>query len=42
MENFVNFRNQLEDVNTDITPDMDYVDTDFGIPCSRDNSNDDR
>jgi acyl carrier protein len=30
MENFIkNFRNQLEDVNTDITPDMDYVDTDF-------------
>jgi acyl carrier protein len=30
MENFIkNFKNQLEDVTTDITPDMDYVDTDF-------------
>lgn len=30
MEKFIkNFRSQLEDVNTDITPDMDYVDTDF-------------
>jgi acyl carrier protein len=24
----------LEDVNTDITPDMDYVDTDFGFPAA--------
>ncbi len=30
MENFIkNFRNQLEDVTTDLTPDMDYVDSDF-------------
>jgi acyl carrier protein len=30
MENFIkNFKNQLEDVTTEITPDMDYVDTDF-------------
>jgi acyl carrier protein len=30
MENFIkNFKNQLEDVTTEITLDMDYVDTDF-------------
>ena len=30
MEKFIeNFKNQLDDINTDISPDMDYVDTDF-------------
>lgn len=30
MENFIiNFKNQLDDINTEITPEMDYVDSDF-------------
>lgn len=30
MEKFIeNFKNQLEDVDTDLSPDLDYVDTDF-------------
>lgn len=30
MENFIaNFKNQLEDISTKLTPEMDYVDTDF-------------
>jgi hypothetical protein len=40
MENFIKILDWK--MFTDITPDMDYVDTDFGFPDSRDNSNDDR
>lgn len=30
MENFItNFKNQLEDIDTEITPETDYVDSDF-------------
>ena len=30
MENFIaNFKNQLEDISTELTPEMDFVDTDF-------------